>query len=293
MEGLALGDSFGERWFHTFRPRERAAAEIARRESPVESPWRWTDDTAMAASVLRVLHEHGEVRPDRLAELFAGTFAADAHRGYGSGMHLLLPELAVDPTAWPTASRRLFGGEGSLGNGAAMRVAPLGAWYAGDPSAAAAAAVLSARVTHAHPEGVAGAVAVAVATAILAGDDHAAPTGTELLTVVAGHLSAGEVRDGLVRAADLPGDAGPLRAAALLGSGDRVRADDTVPFALWCAAHRADDLTEALWTTAAGFGDVDTTCAIVGGVVAARTGVAGAPPEWLERREPLPPPFAR
>ncbi|MQS10285.1 ADP-ribosylglycohydrolase family protein, partial [Streptomyces alkaliphilus] len=101
------------------------------------------------------------------------------------------------------------------------------------------------------------------------------------------------VREGVGRAADLPGDAGPERAAALLGSGHRIRADDTVPFALWCAAHRADDLTEALWTTAAGLGDVDTTCAIVGGVVAARTGVRGVSPEWLERRESLPHPFGR
>ncbi|MBB0246642.1 ADP-ribosylglycohydrolase family protein, partial [Streptomyces alkaliphilus] len=196
LEGLALGDAFGERWLHTSRPRERAVAEIARREPPSESPWCWTDDTAMAVSVLRVLHEHGEVVPHRLAAFFAESFAADPHRGYGSGMHRLLPELAIDPTAWPVASRRLFAGEGSLGNGAAMRVAPLGAWYAGNPASAAGAAELSARVTHAHAQGVAGAVAVAVAAAILAARDATAPTGGELLTVVAGHLPAGEVREG-------------------------------------------------------------------------------------------------
>ncbi|REK91595.1 ADP-ribosylglycohydrolase family protein [Streptomyces inhibens] len=47
-------------------------------------------------------------------------------------------------------------------------------------------------------------------------------------------------------------------------------------------------MASALWTTAAGLGDVDTTCAIAGGVVAARTGVAALPEEWRERREPLP-----
>ncbi|GAA3375529.1 hypothetical protein GCM10020367_43690 [Streptomyces sannanensis] len=62
----------------------------------------------------------------------------------------------------------------------------------------------------------------------------------------------------------------------------------TVPFAVWSAARHLDDLASALWTTAEGFGDVDTTCAITGGIVAARTGVDGVPPEWLRRREPVP-----
>ncbi|WP_033825124.1 ADP-ribosylglycohydrolase family protein, partial [Kitasatospora sp. MBT63] len=63
---------------------------------------------------------------------------------------------------------------------------------------------------------------------------------------------------------------------------------DTVPFALWSAAWHLDSPTDALWTTAEGLGDVDTTCAITGGTVAARTGLAGVPAAWLTRREPLP-----
>ncbi len=86
----------------------------------------------------------------------------------------------------------------------------------------------------------------------------------------------------------MPPDTDPVAAAAALGNGRMVRADDTVPFALWCAARHPDDLPTALWATAAGLGDVDTTCAITGGVVSARTGTGGLPPEWSERREPLP-----
>ena len=61
-----------------------------------------------------------------------------------------------------------------------------------------------------------------------------------------------------------------------------------MPFALWCAARHATDLTEALWSTAEGFGDVDTTCAITGGVVGARTGVDDVSDDWLRRRELVP-----
>jgi ADP-ribosylglycohydrolase len=47
-----------------------------------------------------------------------------------------------------------------------------------------------------------------------------------------------------------------------------ARPPDTVPYAIWCAARHLDDLVEALWATVSVGGDIDTTCAIVGGIVA-------------------------
>jgi ADP-ribosylglycohydrolase len=49
-----------------------------------------------------------------------------------------------------------------------MRAAPIGAYWAGDLARACADAARSALVTHAHPDGVAGAVAVAAAAALVA-----------------------------------------------------------------------------------------------------------------------------
>ncbi|MFF0597402.1 ADP-ribosylglycohydrolase family protein [Streptomyces antibioticus] len=280
LEGLSLGDAFGERWFPLFRPPRQAYAEIRARRTPPEPHWYWTDDTAMALGVVRVLDRHGEIRRTELARAFAHGHRADAARGYGRGMHALLPRLLQEPDRWPELSRELFDGEGSLGNGAAMRVAPLGAWFHADLDRVADQAVRSAEVTHAHPEGIAGAVAVAVAAALSARHELT-------LDAVAARTPDGAVREGLARAAALPFATEPWKAADTLGSGGRVRADDTVPFALWCAARHSGDLVSALWAAAEGLGDVDTTCAIAGGVVAARTGVDGVPVVWLERREPL------
>ncbi|MFF4949227.1 ADP-ribosylglycohydrolase family protein [Streptomyces chattanoogensis] len=282
IEGLAFGDAFGERFFGLFRSEEEARRLIAERIAPPDPHWHWTDDTAMALELLAVLEVQGEVRSRALAERFAARYKADPGRGYGPGMHALLPRVAAAPDEWETLATALFGGEGSLGNGAAMRVAPLGAWFHDDLDRTAEQAARSARVTHAHPEGVAGAVAVAVAAALSARGEAPAPA------AVAGRTPDGAVRRGLLAAAELPPDTDPVAAAAALGSGRRVRADDTVPYALWCAARHPDDLLAALWATAAGLGDVDTTCAITGGVVAARTGTGGLPAEWSERREPLP-----
>lgn len=196
-------------------------------------------------------------------------------------MHELLPRLLQEPERWTGLARGLFGGEGSLGNGAAMRVAPLGAWFHADLPRVVEQATRSAEVTHAHPEGIAGAVAVAVAAALSARQE------LDLEGVVA-LTPDSAVREGLVRAAELPFATEPWKASDVLGNGQRIRADDTVPFALWSAARHPAGLVSALWTTAEGLGDVDTTCAITGGVVAARTGVDGVPQEWLSRREPLP-----
>lgn len=280
MRGLALGDAFGESWL--LRPAETMDADLAARRL-ADGPWPWTDDTAMALSLLRVLAQHGHVDQDTLANLFAAAYAADPFRSYGGSMHEVLRAIGAGES-WSVATRRKFGGMGSWGNGAAMRVAPLGAWFAGDPSLAATEAAQSAEVTHGHPEAVAGAIAVAVAASLSATDLPA----TELLPAVLAHTPPSEVASRLRRVSRLPATADPRHVAGMVGCGSEISAVDTVPYALWCAASYLDDLTEALWTTATPGGDLDTTCAIVGGVVAARTGLTEVPTAWLTACEPLP-----
>jgi ADP-ribosylglycohydrolase len=63
---------------------------------------------------------------------------------------------------------------------------------------------------------------------------------------------------------------------------------DTVPFSLWCAARNLWNYELALWETVSGLGDRDTTCAIVGGIVAMSAGLESIPELWLGNREPLP-----
>jgi ADP-ribosylglycohydrolase len=111
----------------------------------------WTDDTAMALSLLRVLDRHGHVDQDALATEFADSYAADPHRCYGASMHQVLRAIG-EGEAWAPVTARQFDGMGSWGNGPAMRVAPLGAWFSGDLDAAVTQASRSAVVTHAHPE---------------------------------------------------------------------------------------------------------------------------------------------
>lgn len=61
-----------------------------------------------------------------------------------------------------------------------------------------------------------------------------------------------------------------------------------MPFVLWCAAERLYSYEEALWLTVSGLGDRDTTCAMVGGIVACYSGPAAIPGAWRAARETLP-----
>jgi ADP-ribosylglycohydrolase len=167
-----------------------------------------------------------------------------------------------------------------------MRAAPIGAFFSGDPERAATEATRSAQVTHAHPEGQAGATAVAVAASLACSEGP--PDGAPFLRRVLPHVPVSRTRERLEEAAEIdPTD--HEGAVSVLGSGQLVAAFDTVPYCLWVTAHCRGGFGDTLWTTVRGLGDMDTTCAIVGGIASLFTPI---PQEWLQRREPLPEGFA-
>jgi ADP-ribosylglycohydrolase len=133
----------------------------------------------MALSIFEILKTYGRIEQDALAQAFARRYMQEPYRGYAGGAARLLRQIAAGAD-WREASRALFG-SGSYGNGAAMRAAPIGGYFLGQPERAA---------------------------------------------------------------------------------------------------------QEALWWTARGMGDCDTTCAIVGGIVA--LSAPEIPAAWLRQREALP-----
>jgi len=284
LQGLCCGDAFGERFFI---PEEIALSLIDHKAVPAP-PWIFTDDTMMAISIVSTLEECEEIDQNHLATSFARNY--DPTRGYGPAMHGLLGSIRQRRGHWREEAQALFGGQGSFGNGSAMRVAPLGAYFADDLDMVVAQAERSAVTTHCHPEAVAGAIAVALAAALAWQHKNTpqAPTVSELLQQVQQRTPISDVRRGIQKAIDLPKGT-PVRAAvSILGNGSMVTAQDTVPFALWSAACHLDDYEEALWATVRGLGDRDTTCAMVGGVVVMYAGVRSIPKEWLDCREPIP-----
>ena len=238
LDGLSVGDAFGERFF----VRGDVLLQMIEARAVPRAPWRYTDDTEMALAIFDVLSRHGRIDQDELALAFGRRYAIDPHRGYGGTAHEILTEIAAGGS-WREASRSAFDGSGSKGNGGAMRAAPIGAWFAGDLERAASEARASAEVTHAHPDGQAGAIAIAVAAS------WAAAGGRDgLFDAVLAHVPSGPTRDGIERARSLLGSTLD-HAVSELGNGSRVISEDTVPFCLWSAATYFEDYEEAMWKT--------------------------------------------
>ena len=237
----------------------------------------------MGRAVVNCLYSHGRVAPGELARLLAEEYHSEPTRGYGTIAHTILDEI-WQGVSWQQAAGAVFDGKGSFGNGASMRSGPIGAFFSEDLCQVMDEARRSAMVTHAHPEGQAGAIAVAVAAAWAVEERSLA--GQAMLDWVWTHMPVGETRANVKRALEFPLEREPAEAAALLGAGEKVTAQDTVPFALWCAARHLGSYPEAIWATLAGGGDMDTTCAIVGSIVAL-CAPQGIPEDWKAKTEPI------
>jgi ADP-ribosylglycohydrolase len=284
LEGLSVGDAFGDQFFiRGFETR------IEQRQT-LRGPWHYTDDTEMGISVYEVLKEIGYVDQELLAMKFGERYTRDPRRGYGPKAHQILRAIAAG-SHFKKISATVFEGQGSMGNGSAMRVGPVGAYFAEDETAIIAEqARLSAEVTHMHVEGIAGAVATALAAAWAV--RHAPVRENrwhpEMLDFVIDHTPDSLTRAGLLHAREFQPTCSVIMAAAVLGSGSKVTCPDTVPFSLWCASHTMHDFSESMWRTVSGEGDRDTTCAIVGSITALSAPDETMPKEWLAAREPLP-----
>jgi ADP-ribosylglycohydrolase len=288
LMALSVGDAIGETFFGS------PPFVLPRIESRLlpEEVCPYTDDTEMAISIVEELVCNGTIDPDSLAKRFASR--ADYKRGYGRGAVELLKEIERGGS-WRHLAPSLFNGRGSFGNGAAMRVAPLGAWFAHDLAAVVEMATLSAKVTHFHREGIAGAVAVAVAAAIAAaipsntikfqnGSPDMRSVSLKFMDGVIELTPSSMVLDGIKAARELSLSTKPEEAAEKLGTG--VAAHESVPFVIWSASHNLFSFEDAFWSTVRGLGDRDTTCAMVCGIVALSSGKI--PEEMVSITEVLP-----
>lgn len=233
----------------------------------------YTDDTQMMIALAESLLDRGAIEADSLGRAFVAEY--DPRRGYGSGTRTVLALLA-DAVPVADAATQAFDGGGSLGNGAAMRVAPIAVRYARDPVALLDAARTSARVTHAHPIGIDAAVVQTIAIA-------AALRGENPLLAARAVARTPELRAGLTLAARLVCDGSPPEAvAAALGTGSTGH--ESVPTAIYAAVTQPGFEDAVTFAVRCG-GDTDTIGAMTGAIAGAREGASSIPQRWLDALE--------
>jgi ADP-ribosylglycohydrolase len=79
LTGLSVGDALGETFFAAGSEIER---RIEQRKVP-PAPWRYTDDSEMALSIVETLWRYERIDQDELAQGFARRY--HPWRGYGAG----------------------------------------------------------------------------------------------------------------------------------------------------------------------------------------------------------------
>ena len=245
----------------------------------------YTDDTQLALALAAHLCDHPEVAPAALAVRILDEY--EPWRGYGAGMRGLVAtwqrSSPFDDDTLAAAATSQFP-DGSFGNGAAMRVAPVGVRWSHDPERCDAVARRSAALTHVHPRGVEGAVLQARAVALAA---QRGRFGRNELATIADGAVAREYVEGLRDAVHLArvwatGDLGFADVAAELGN--EVVAHRSVPAALWAAA-TGDGFADGIELALGVGGDADTIAAMTGAVLGAAAGVDAIPADWIDAME--------
>jgi len=233
----------------------------------------YTDDTQMTIAVAEALLRDGRIVEQTLCDAFVSNY--DPNRGYGQGARKVINAIATGAD-WRHVAANVFAG-GSLGNGAAMRAAPVGLLFHDDLDRVWAEARLSALPTHVHPVGIEGAQLVALAVALCvrsATFDRAAFYG-ELIS----RATTEEFLRPLHRAAQL----GPDESAGQFGSS--LEAHRSVVTAIAAFAESPHSYADVV-ATAITFGDdTDTVAAMAGAMSGALLGAGALPRRLLDMLE--------
>ena len=278
MVGSALGDAIGEMAFRA--PRE---AELRARVAHVEALL-YTDDTAMAIGLAESITQVGGLDPQHVGDTFRANFNREPWRGYASGPPTVFSRVETQGVSYAEAAQGLFGGQGSFGNGAAMRIAPVGLFFHDAPNLYDDVRQ-SASVTHAHPVGVDGAAVLAWAVAKAVKLDPRGPfSHQDFIQELAEFARTPEIQSkmALVRTLIAEGVA-PLDAAHRLGRS--VAVHESMPFALYAFLRHPHSFEDCLFCAVLNGGDRDTLGAMACAVSGAYVGVEAIPAGWREKLE--------
>ncbi|HEY2759198.1 MAG TPA: ADP-ribosylglycohydrolase family protein [Pirellulales bacterium] len=273
--GLAIGDALGAHF------EGQSQGSIARQyrtvEKLIEDPpygelW-YTDDTQMAIGVAETLIKCKRIDEFEICKRFAANF--QPQRGYGRGARIVL-EAMVEGWDHRELAANLFPG-GSFGNGAAMRVAPVGLMFHHDDQLLWEQARLSALPTHIHPLGIEGAQVLALAAGLAARIDSfdrqayfKTLSAACQLTEYSGPLErAGRVAD--------------PRDLALFGNG--IEASSSVVTAIASFGLTPESYEQTVGNAILLGGDTDTIAAMAGAISGAYLGQQAIPKHLLLKRE--------
>jgi len=278
MIGSALGDAIGELAFR-YRTKDELCAQVRQVDE-----LRYTDDTAMSIGLAESILAKGDLDQQALGDTFRRNFLGEPWRGYASGPPTIFSVVERYGITYREAAKSLFGGEGSLGNGAAMRIAPVGLFFSNSPELYEKAC-LSASVTHAHPVGMDGAAiqAKAISLAVRV-DPKELFSPTAFIDTLIGFAKTPEIKEKMQLVRRLLSEkAAPSRAAEQLGQ--TVEIHESMPFALFSFLRHPKSFEDCLFCAILNGGDRDTMGAMACAISGAYVGIDAIPQDWIQKLE--------
>jgi poly(ADP-ribose) glycohydrolase ARH3 len=269
--GLALGDAVGAQFegqsaeYITLRFR---TVEHLLADAPPNGLY-YTDDTQMAIGVAETLVACRCIEEAELCKRFAENYVP--HRGYGRGARVILDAMLDGRDHKQIATSHFPGG--SFGNGAAMRVAPVGLMFRHQPDVLWAQAGRSALPTHTHPLGIEGAQVLALAVGLASVADEF--NRDEFFMVLADRCQAPEYSAPLRRA----GKISSHKDLGLFGNG--IEATSSVVTAIACFGLTPESYEETIGSAILLGGDTDTIAAMAGAISGAYLGRRAIPDRLL------------
>jgi poly(ADP-ribose) glycohydrolase ARH3 len=278
MVGSALGDAIGEMAFHA------RSAEALRAHINAQDYLKYTDDTAMAIGLAESLTAIGRLDEQHLGDTFRANYDREPWRGYGMGPPTIFYRVKHEGISYRQAAGEIFKGQGSFGNGAAMRVAPLGLFFHADAELYALVEKAS-LVTHTHPIAIDGAavVALAIAEAMQLGTQSDFPREAFVRSLIDA-CRTDEMCEKMCLVQELLAqDIADYQVGRTLKMS--VATHESVPFALFAFLKYPKSYVDCLYCASLNGGDRDTMAAMAGGVAGAYLGIEAMPQEWRHKLE--------
>lgn len=271
--GTAIGDSLGVR--------REGATDF---NDIVELSPRYTDDTALMIGVAESLVEKGDFDYHHMAEQLIQNYEREPWRRYDAATPRIFRKMR-NGRIWEGMLDREIYPQGSLGNGAATRVAPIGLRYHTDPKSLRDVAYNAAGITHSHPLALEGAAVQACAVALAVLVDPLELRKKEFLGALRMFTQPGPYQEKLkaiIRLLDTDTDTGKEEVVKTLGNSSEAL--NSVPTAIYCFLANPDFESAVIYAASLG-GDADAIGAMTGAIAGACFGVEGIPTQWREKVE--------
>lgn len=276
--GAAIGDGLGA-WREGRRIAEKEdIASLAERVEELA----YTDDTHMTIGVVESLIQSRGFDGEHMAQTFIKNYETEPWRGYGPGPPRVF-RMIKNGEPWDSAASKIYRG-GSFGNGAAMRMAPVGLLYSDNPAKLREIAYKSSSITHSHELGREGAALQAYAVALALNTPSDEEIDREAFLLKLQNFAQTQLyKEKIANTKELLGEQDRARVVAVLGNG--IEALNSVPTAIYCFLKQPKSYKDSVIYAISLGGDTDTIASMAGAISGAYLGIEAIPQEWRLKLE--------